>query len=97
MKKRLFIPFGSEWFGIPISTLALAQVYLLIFGREHDIVYRYIGEGLTFTGLLIFAIIFVMWVVSSLSSRGKKYVGTNCKRRYHYCIVYLPWCNFLCI
>ena len=73
MKKRLFIPFGSEWFGIPISTLALAQVYLLIFGREHDIVYRYIGEGLTFTGLLIFAIIFVMWVVSSLSSRGKKH------------------------
>ncbi|MFG1414936.1 MAG: C4-dicarboxylate ABC transporter [Thermoplasmataceae archaeon] len=73
MKKRLFIPFGSEWFGIPISTLALAQVYLLIFGREHGIVYRYIGEGLTFTGLLIFAIIFVMWVVSSLSSRGKKH------------------------
>ena len=73
MKKRLFIPFGSEWFGIPISTLALAQVYLLIYGREHDIVYRYIGEGLTFTGLLIFAIIFVMWVVSSLSSCGKKH------------------------
>ncbi len=73
MKKRLFVPFGSEWFGIPISTLALAQVYLLIFGREHDYIYRYIGEGLTFTGLLIFAIIFVMWVESSVSTHGKKH------------------------
>jgi tellurite resistance protein TehA-like permease len=73
MKKRLFDPFGSEWFGIPISTLALAQVYLLIFGRAHDIIFKYVGEALTFTGLLIFGIIFVMWVVSTVSSHGKKH------------------------
>ncbi len=72
MDKKILNLFGSEWFGIPISTLALAQVYLLIFGSENDIVFRYVGEVLTFTGLIIFGIIFAMWVIRGVSSPGKE-------------------------
>ncbi len=73
MKKNLFNIFGSEWFGISISTLALAQVYLLIFGLERDILFKYIGETLTFAGLSIFGLIFVLWVVSGVSSHGRNH------------------------
>ncbi|MEM0155818.1 MAG: C4-dicarboxylate ABC transporter [Thermoplasmataceae archaeon] len=72
MKKNTLKTVGSEWFGIPISTLALAQVYLLIFNRENNPIYRDAGEVLSFTGLLIFAIIFVLWVIRGFSSQAKE-------------------------
>ena len=70
MKNKAMKTFGSEWFGISISTLALAQVYLLIYGMEGSIAYRYVAEALTFAGLLLFGIIFTMWVSRGISSMG---------------------------
>ena len=65
--------FGSEWFGIPISTLALSQVYILIFELYHNLIFRYIGETLTFAAIILFAFIFAMWVIRGITSKdGKK-------------------------
>lgn len=71
MNRNLFSIFGSEWFGISISTLALAQVYLLIFGKEGNILFKYVGITLTFAGLMIFGLIFVLWAIGGISSRER--------------------------
>jgi tellurite resistance protein TehA-like permease len=63
MRKSTINLFGSEWFGISISTLALAQVYILIFGEFHNILLRYVAESFTLIGLAIFVIIFSTWIV----------------------------------
>jgi hypothetical protein len=63
MRKSTINLFGSEWFGIAISTLALAQVYILIFGQFHNILLRYVAESFTIIGLGIFVIIFSIWIV----------------------------------
>ena len=63
MRKSTINLFGSEWFGIAISTLALAQVYILIFGQYHNILLRYVAESFTMIGLAIFVIIFSIWVI----------------------------------
>ena len=64
--------FGSEWFGIPISTLALSQVYILIFEHYHDLVFLYIGETLTFAAIILFAFIFAIWITRGIASRKEK-------------------------
>ncbi|MCL4335411.1 MAG: C4-dicarboxylate ABC transporter [Candidatus Thermoplasmatota archaeon] len=62
MRKSTLNLFGSEWFGIAISTLALAQVYILAFGETGSIAFRYVAEAFSILGISIFVVIFSIWV-----------------------------------
>ena len=55
--------FGSEWFGISVATLALAQVYVLAYQISKDTVFWYIGEIFSLLGISIFSVLFVIWVI----------------------------------
>ncbi len=72
MNRNVLSVFGSEWFGISISTLALAQVFILLFSQSHYIYFKYVAEIITSLGLLIFVIIFYLWVIRALTSSGIK-------------------------
>lgn len=72
MNKAVLSIFGSEWFGISISTLALAQVFMLLFSHIHYISLKFFAEILTFLGLIIFIVIFILWVMRALTSSGVK-------------------------
>lgn len=54
--------FGSEWFGTSISTLALAQIYILAFGESGNIVFRYTAESFSLFGVSLFIVILGIWV-----------------------------------
>jgi len=55
--------FGSEWFGISVATLALAQIYILAYQISKDTVFWYVGEFFSLLGILIFAVLFIIWVI----------------------------------
>ena len=63
--------FGSEWFGIPISTLALSQVYIMMFGHYSNLAFRYVAEALTFTSIALFLFIFAMWITRGITSGNR--------------------------
>lgn len=62
MRKSTLSLFGSEWFGIAIATLALAQTYILLFGEFANIVFRYVAESFSILGISIFVVIFSLWI-----------------------------------
>jgi len=59
---------GAEWFGIPIATLALAQIYILLFQHYNTLVYKNIAEFFTLLGLVIFVLIFIIWIYTVFES-----------------------------
>lgn len=71
MDKKFLALFGSEWFGVSIATLALAEVYILAFSITKILLFHIIGEIIMFLGLSIFAVIFVLWVLRFAYAREK--------------------------
>ncbi|MEM0123839.1 MAG: hypothetical protein QXI38_04990 [Conexivisphaerales archaeon] len=71
MDKDFVSIFGSEWFAIPVATLALAEVYILAYGESKFIVLNFAGEFFMFLGLAIFAVIFILWTIRSFTVRDK--------------------------
>ncbi|EQD69867.1 C4-dicarboxylate transporter, partial [mine drainage metagenome] len=63
--------FGSEWFGISISTLALAQIYILAFGESGSIAFRYVAESFSLLGIAIFVVVFSIWVYRGIVMRDR--------------------------
>ena len=57
--------FGSEWFGMSIATLALAEVYILAYQQDGFVPFFYLGNGLMALGIILFFVILVLW-----STRG---------------------------
>lgn len=55
--------FGSEWFGMSIATLALAEVYVLAYQQDGFLPFFYTGKILMFLGIILFIVIFVLWSV----------------------------------
>ena len=49
MRKSTLNMFGSEWFGIAISTLALSQIYILSYGETGNVWYNYLAEAFSIT------------------------------------------------
>ncbi len=70
MRKSTLGMFGSEWFGIPISTLALAQVYILAFNVSKNIVFRYVAESFSLFGISIFLVILSIWIYRGLFTKN---------------------------
>jgi len=70
MNKAVLSIFGSEWFGISISTLALAQGFILLFLETHYIYLKFVAESMTFLGLFIFIVIFILWILRGLTASG---------------------------
>ncbi len=77
MRKSTLSMFGSEWFGISISTLALAQVYILAFGESGSIVFRYAAESFSLLGIAIFVVIFSIWVYRGIVMRDHVFSHWN--------------------
>jgi tellurite resistance protein TehA-like permease len=77
MRKSTLNLFGSEWFGIAISTLALAQVYILAFGETGNITFNYIAESFSILGIAIFAVIFSIWVYRGLALKDHVFSHWN--------------------
>ena len=77
MRKSTLNLFGSEWFGMAISTLALAQIYILAFGETGDIWYNYLAEGLSILGIIIFLVILTIWIIRGLAIRDKVFTHWN--------------------
>ena len=63
MRKSILTLFGSEWFGVSISTLAVAQVYILFSGEFSNLFFNYVAEIFSLFGLTIFVIVFIVWVI----------------------------------
>jgi len=61
--------FGSEWFGISVATLALAQVYVLAYQISKSIIFWYTGEFFSILGISIFAVLFVIWIIRLIKIR----------------------------
>ena len=74
MKSSTLNLFGSEWFGISISTLALAQVYILIFGLTDISAFHETAEVVMIIGWSIFAFIFILWGARAIKP-GEKIVS----------------------
>jgi len=70
MNKAVLSIFGSEWFGISISTFALAQGFILLFLETHYIYLKFVAESMTFLGLFIFIVIFILWILRGLTASG---------------------------
>ncbi|MCL4421331.1 MAG: C4-dicarboxylate ABC transporter, partial [Candidatus Thermoplasmatota archaeon] len=77
MRKSILNLFGSEWFGMAISTLALAQVYILAFGETKGIWYNYVAEALSLFGIAIFVVIFSIWVLRAFVLRDRVFSHWN--------------------
>ncbi len=73
MRKSTLNLFGSEWFSIAISTLALAQVYILALEEFKIVMIRYVAELLSIIGISIFLIVFVLWAYRGLTIREKRF------------------------
>ncbi|MCL4331396.1 MAG: C4-dicarboxylate ABC transporter [Candidatus Thermoplasmatota archaeon] len=74
MKSSTLNLFGSEWFGISISTLALAQVYILIFGITDIYAFHEVAEAVMILGWSIFALIFILWGARAIKA-GEKIIS----------------------
>ena len=77
MRKSILNLFGSEWFGMAISTLALAQVYILAFAETKGIWYNYVAEALSLFGIAIFVVIFSIWVLRAFVLRDRVFSHWN--------------------
>lgn len=77
MRKGTLNVFGSEWFGIAISTLALAQVYILAFGESGSIAFRYIAEAFSILGISIFLTVFILWVYRGFAMKDHVFSHWN--------------------
>jgi tellurite resistance protein TehA-like permease len=77
MRKSTLNLFGSEWFGIAISTLALAQVYILAFGETDSIAFRYVAEAFSILGISIFVVIFSIWVYRGFAMKDRVFSHWN--------------------
>jgi tellurite resistance protein TehA-like permease len=77
MRKSTLNLFGSEWFGIAISTLALAQVYILAFGETGSIAFRYVAEAFSILGISIFVVIFSIWVYRGFAMKDRVFSHWN--------------------
>lgn len=77
LRKSTLAIFGSEWFGISISTLALAQVYILAFGESSIYVFRYIGESFSLLGISILLVIFSIWVYRAFAMKDRVFSHWN--------------------
>ena len=69
--------FGSEWFGIAISTLALAQIYVLAFGESGNIAFRYVAETFSLLGISLFVVIFGMWAYRGFAMKDRIFSHWN--------------------
>ncbi|MGP6207778.1 C4-dicarboxylate ABC transporter [Cuniculiplasma sp. SKW3] len=77
MNKSSISLIGSEWFGIPIATLALAEVYILIYGQTGYLPYSIIGEIFTLLGISIFLVVLVLWIARALLYRDALFSHWN--------------------
>jgi C4-dicarboxylate transporter/malic acid transport protein. len=77
MRKSTLNMFGSEWFGIAISTLALSQIYILSYGETGNVWYNYLAEAFSITGIILFLVILVVWIIRGLAIRDKVFTHWN--------------------
>ncbi len=77
MRKSTLNMFGAEWFGIAISTLALAQVYILAFGESGSIAFRYVAESFSMIGISIFLLIFGIWIYRGFAMKDRVFSHWN--------------------
>ncbi len=77
MKTEKLSIFGSEWFGIPIATLALSQVFFLLEKTLKNNIYEYPGIIFFIIGLSLFIFIFILWAVRAFTLHDKKYTHWN--------------------
>ena len=66
MKRSALALFGAEWFGAPIATLALAQVYILAYGLDGARAYRDVAEVFFLLGVLLFIVLFGLWALRAV-------------------------------
>ncbi len=74
MKNSTLNLFGSEWFGISISTLALSQVYILIFELTGRYAFHEVAEVMMILGWSIFAVLFFLWAARAIKT-GEKIIS----------------------
>ena len=60
-----------------ISTLALAQVYILAFGETGSIAFRYVAEAFSILGISIFVVIFGIWVYRGFAMKDRVFSHWN--------------------
>ncbi|AAT42949.1 C4-dicarboxylate ABC transporter [Picrophilus oshimae] len=77
MKDRLINFFGSEWFGMAIATLAVAQTFFLASRYMENITLKYTGEIFFYLGIIIFLVIFILWTIRGLTIHDKKWSHWN--------------------
>ncbi len=94
MQKSTLNLFGSEWFGIAISTLALAQVYILAFGEFKYMVFRYVAEFFSLLGIFIFLVIFGVWIYRGLTIKDGVFSHWNNLTRFSFTAL-IPIIGFL--
>ena len=71
MKNSTLNLFGSEWFGISISTLALSQIYILIFELTGRYAFHEVAEVMMILGWSIFAVLFFLWAARAIKTGEK--------------------------
>ncbi len=74
MKKSTLNLFGSEWFGISISTLALSQVYILLYVVTDIYIFHEVAEVVMILGWSVFALILFLWGVRAIKT-GEKIIS----------------------
>ncbi len=74
MKNSTLNLFGSEWFGISISTLALSQIYILIFELTGRYAFHEVAEVMMILGWSIFAVLFFLWAARAIKT-GEKIIS----------------------
>lgn len=66
MNRSILSLFGAEWFGAVIATLALAQVYILVYGLEGSTGFRSLAEAIFLLGVVLFFVLFTLWSLHGL-------------------------------
>ncbi len=74
MKKSILNLFGSEWFGISISTLALSQAYILLYVVTDIYIFHEVAEVVMILGWSVFALILFLWGVRAIKT-GEKIIS----------------------
>ena len=69
MRRSALALFGAEWFGAPIATLALAQVYILAYGLDGAPGFRNTAEAFFLLGVSLFLVLFVLWTLRTILLR----------------------------
>ncbi len=77
MRKSTLSMFGSEWFGIGIATLALAQTYILLFSEYKDIIFRYAAEAFSILGISIFIVTLFIWIYRGFAMKDRIFSHWN--------------------